>query len=197
MKKTCTVLAAATLLAGLATTAQAAITTYSSYFAFINAVKPTTLKVENFVDTTLMPGFSITEVGGAGSIHDGGYENIVDKDVPRYQIFNYSPGMFGFGVFNDSKNPGGPGTSIDLYINDTNTFALNIPNWSEGQFYGFTSDTPFTGVRFQDGNGSGAQETYYNIDCQVAPTPIPAAAWLMVSGLLGVVGLKRKKNHEA
>ena len=96
------------LVLGFAVGAQASTTTYTSYVAWLNAISVTPVN-ENFEDTTFEPGFSITEIGGAGTIHDGVYENIVDKDVPRYQVMNYAPGMSAFGGFFDLENPGGAG----------------------------------------------------------------------------------------
>lgn len=181
------------LVLGFAVGAQASTTTYTSYVAWLNAISVTPVN-ENFEDTTFEPGFSITEIGGAGTIHDGVYENIVDKDVPRYQVMNYAPGMSAFGGFFDLVNPGGAGTSIDLYINDTSTFVMNIPNTANGGFYGFVSDTSFTGARLQDGGGSGVQETYYGIDVSLAPTPAPepVSMLLLVPGLLGLIGLRKR-----
>jgi hypothetical protein len=170
------------------------VTTYTSYVAWLTAMggSPT---VENFVDTTLEPGLTITEVGGAGSIHDGVYENIVDNDPLRYQIFNYNS-MTAFGGWLDLVNPGGPGRSLDMYINDDLTFVMNVPNTADGGFYGFITDLPFTGVLFADGgNPAGIQETYYGIDIAwKAAVPIPPTAYLTIAGLLPFIRLRRKSS---
>lgn len=149
--------------------------------------------VENFEDTTLVPGLSITEVGGAGTIALGVYGNIVDADVPRYQIFTFAPGMMGFGGWFDLAGPGGAGTEIDVYINDNSQFVFTIPNTAAGQFYGFATDAPFTQVLLQDHQGPGVQETYEIVDLAVAPVPVPAPLLLLGSGLVGLVGLGRKR----
>jgi len=169
--------------------------THTNYVSWLNAIDTNNLVSENFEDATLEPGMSITEVGGAGAIHYGVYENIVDKDANRFQVFNMAPAMYAWGAWLDLKNPGGAGTSIDVYINDTNQLVFNVPNTVEGAFVGFVvTDGSFTGVRFEDGLGSGIQETYYSVDMAFArnPVPIPAAFWLLGSGLLGLVGLRRK-----
>lgn len=196
------VLTAFVLLLGVVTAAQAAITTFTNSAAFFAAFP--NLVTENFEDTTLIPGMSITEVNGAGSIHNGVYENIVRADAlgdplgatARYQVFNYSPTAYAFYAWVDTANPGGAGSSIDMYINDTNTFVLNIPNTANGDFFGFSSDVAFKGVRFQDGlNPAGVQETYFNVDVGFNPVPVPPAVLLFGTGLLGMVGIRlRRKN---
>jgi hypothetical protein len=194
MKKKFTILIAFLLVMGFGTSAQATIVTYTDHTSFLNAISTTKL-TENFDDATLIPGLSITEVGGGGTIANGVYENIVDKDVNlpdgRYQVFNYAS-MFAFGAFLDLAGPGGPGSSIDMYVNDTNTFVMNVPNTAAGQFYGFISSVPFTGVRFQEGPGS-AQETYDAIDITLAPVPEPLTMLLLGFGLVGLAGLRRFK----
>jgi hypothetical protein len=169
------------------------VTAYTDYVSWLNAINLNQLVVENYQDTAFETGFSITETGGAGVVHYGVYENIADKDVPRFQVFNYAPGMTAFGGFYDLANPGGAGTGIDMYINDNNQFVLSIPNSATGQFYGFVADGTFNGVRLQDAGGSGIQETYFVIDNQLAAAvPIPPAIFLLGSGLLGLGFVKRR-----
>ena len=84
------VLSMVLLLMGFAAVAQAYTTT--EYFAYLPSFTGdpgafTTAcpdpAVENFQDAILMPGLSISEVGGAGTIALGVYQNTVDIDVPR------------------------------------------------------------------------------------------------------------------
>ena len=157
------------------------------------SILPNTLS-ENFEDATLATGLSITEVGGAGVIGLGVYQNRVDISKPRYQIFNYSTKMYGFGGWFDLAGPGGPGSEIDVYINDSNEFVMTIPRTATGEFYGFVSDVPFTGVLLKDHNDPlGLQESYAIIDLAILPAPIPdpPSVVLFISGLLGLVGLRR------
>jgi len=149
--------------------------------------------VENFNNDKInTPGLTITEVGGAGTFKLGYYENIVDKDVNlpagRYQVYNYAGGMNGFGGWFDLAGPGGPGSSIDVYVGAT--FVGNIPNTYAGQFWGFFSNIgPFTSVTFVEGPGS-AQETYQVVDLAICPAvPVPASLLLLGSGVLGLVGI--------
>lgn len=168
---------------------------YNNYTAWLSAIAPSASINENFEDTTLVSGFSITEINGAGSIHDGVYENIVDKDANRYQVFNYA-NMKAWGGFLDLKNPGGAGTGINVFINDDNTLLFNVPNTVEGQFVGIvlTGSGSFNGIRFEDAAGAGIQETYYSIDMSMATVPEPATMLLLGLGLFGIGIASRKKS---
>ncbi len=154
--------------------------------------------VENFENGQInTPGLTITEVGGAGLYQLGYYQNIVDKDVNlpdgRYQVFNYDS-MNGFGGWFDLANPGGPGSSIDVYVGAN--YVGNIPNTYVGQFWGFFSNIgPFSAVTFVEGPGSN-QETYNIVDLAICPVPVPGSLLLLGSGVLGLVGigLRRKSS---
>ena len=58
-----------------------------------------------------------------------------------------------------------------------------------------TSDGNFT---ILDGTGGGGNATTlltaFSVTAELAPVPIPAAAWLFGSGLLGLVGMARRKK---
>jgi hypothetical protein len=159
------------------------------------------LLTENFEDLVMMPGFSIIEVNGTGTITTGRYTNIVDKDVPRYQIFQYLPGMTSFGGFLNLASvygAGGPGSELDMFVNNSGTweFVQTVPNTAKGEFYGFVTDGAFTQVKFADhGSTSGIQETYYSIDMSLHPTPIPGALLLLGPGLIGLAGIRRRMSR--
>ena len=185
------VLALCLVTMGLVTAnANASVTLITNLSQFIASI-PNEL-VENFDDAILNPELSIQEFGGAGSIHDGVYQNIVDDAQQRYQIFTFTGPISGFGVFIDLAGPGGPGSGIEVSLPELGVVVGEIPNTYAGQFWGFMSTSAFTQVMFSEGSGV-AQETYYNVDLHYSQAvPVPAAVWLLGSGLVGLVGLRRK-----
>jgi hypothetical protein len=75
-----------------------------------------------------------------------------------------------------SKCPDGLANStFNPYINQTATFTLTIP--------GVTTDSTISNVGFS-----------YGTSAEITTIPIPAAAWLFVSGLLGLIGIARRKQ---
>jgi hypothetical protein len=56
---------------------------------------------------------------------------------------------------------------------------------------------PALGFAFNDGSGTGYQSTTQSVGLQVtavAPVPLPAAAWLLGSGLLGLGSMRRRRS---
>lgn len=195
MKKI-TILTLFALVFGLLATAQAAdywiVNTIDDFNYYNLQLTGTTAVIENFEDAKLIPGLSITEVGGAGLIQLGYYQNIVDADNGRYQVFNYNK-MNGFGGWFDLANPGGPGSSIDVYVGAD--YVGNIPNTYKGEFWGFFSTVPFAAVTFVEGPGV-VQETYQIVDLAICPVPVPATLLLVASGVLGLAGLSLRRKAD-
>jgi hypothetical protein len=153
---------------------------------------------ENFEDTSLVSGlainsgFSLTTYGTSFHVADGTLEDIINNGLNYNTSFSYNA-MYGFGGFFNLNGPGGPGTGIAVYADGV--FVDQISNIIADQFWGFYSPTPFSTVVFKEGTLSGSQETYYSVDlamCVTQPVPIPAAAWLLGSGLIGLVGIRRR-----
>lgn len=72
-----------------------------------------------------------------------------------------------------------------------------FPSQLTGQFIGFVSDTPFTSVTIDattdDFSYTLDTLTYGDAEEVIGNVPIPTAAWLFGSALLGLIGVKRKK----
>ena len=67
-----------------------------------------------------------------------------------------------------------------------------ISNSYGGEFWGFTSDTPFTSVKLVGGSGSNQQN--YSLDNMVySPVPEPATLSLLAAGLGGLL-IRRKRK---
>jgi len=140
--------------------------------------------------------------GGIGPAID--YRGIAGMDIPR--------GIFLSGVFLDDNEPMDPSPS-HLVINDIGFSALspdlaqsffigdgltgtgsgstqifNIPNNATRLFLGFHDS--FNGLPgfFQDNTGSLSLNANFNT------IPIPAAVWLFGSGLIGLIGISRRKK---
>lgn len=97
-------------------------------------------------------------------------------------------------------------SSSGLFNLCTGVQAFNIPPLPLNQAadMGLTANTVIDGF----GNltagftlGSGSNLTYVDIDYAItgslATVPVPAAAWLFASSLVGLVGLRRKHSHKA
>jgi hypothetical protein len=90
------------------------------------------------------------------------------------------------------------GDTLGFHIvlaNDINNGAMNGYNTFSLNLYDIIGTTPLPGLY---GNTDGtvfAANIYSNgTGADVTPTPIPAAAWLLGSGLMGLAGLRRRKK---
>ncbi len=80
--------------------------------------------------------------------------------------------------------------SLDLSGSTNNSFGLSF--WgSDGATPILTSDTTDGYATIVNLTSTGAAVTNNSIEVNVAQTPIPAAAWLFGSGLLGLFGIRR------
>ena len=115
---------------------------------------------EDFEDATLNPELSVDATWAHAAITGGvWYDRLIntgetDIDEP-YQVgpttttwtFDYP--IYAFGGTWDPATPGGPGASINIYVEGSWLLVGTIPNDYEDVFWGFVSDVPFTQVRLK------------------------------------------------
>ncbi len=111
-------------------------------------------------------------------------------------IFNFNTGMTSIGFYGiDFHDVGGQVNVTVAGAGGSQT--LNIFNDIGAQangsllYYIIQSDTPFLSLEFHQAGGDG-----YVIDnlSATAAVPIPGAIWLLGSGLLGLLGVNRKRK---
>jgi hypothetical protein len=111
---------------------------------------------------------STTLNGGAGYLFTG----LNGGDQTRTLII----GPVSSSICQPTKCPDGLGNAnFNPYINQSATFTVAIA--------GVTSASTFSNVGFSYGTAG-----------EITTIPIPAAAWLFVSGLVGLVGIARRRN---
>ncbi len=113
--------------------------------------------------------------------------------------WSFSPEITAYGGDWTLGGPGGSGNSLLVYVDGD--YVGFISNSYGGEFWGFISDTPFSSVELI--GGSGTNQQHYSLDNMVfapvpaqanAVVPIPTAAWLFGSGLIGLISIVRRKK---
>jgi hypothetical protein len=89
--------------------------------------------------------------------------------------------------------PGGSGNSLLVSIPDLSLSVGAISNSFNGEFWGFTSDTPFASVKLVGGSGTNQQN--YSLDDMVySHVPEPATLPLLVLGNLWLTHRRRRTD---
>jgi hypothetical protein len=181
----------------------AATIIYTDKTAWENALSGQFL-TEDFYDRDLNTGVSFvsTESGHINPVTitpngpvGGYYQDVLASNSQNAPMttWSFTPQIFAYGGDWTLGGPGGGGNSLQVYIDDSLTSIGAISNSYNGGFWGFISDTAFTSVKLIGGGGSNQQN--YQLDNMVyAPVPVPAAVWLFASGLLGLIGIARRKK---
>jgi hypothetical protein len=130
--------------------------------------------------------------GGVSSDYEYSLTPYIPGATPAEDVFN---GYTGFNSVSDPGEPTGgdapPPSSVKPPPPPLGIFALTI-NLSEA-FPGFTGDFTGVGLNIYDGVG-GNYDSALSLVGTTAVIPVPAAVWLFGSGLLGLVGVVRRKK---
>lgn len=179
------------------------------------AAAGTPISTEDFSDTTLVTGLTVTPAGG-GSISGGMLSNSVAifqlcanggvgcPPAPVTTQFGFSPATTAFGADWD-LSPGGAGNGISFDIllnNGTHQTVAGISNpggVAFNGFFGFVSDTPFTSITLTTQSLTGNSETFNADNVRfvgsgvVAAVPEPSSLALLAGGLFTVWMIRRRK----
>jgi hypothetical protein len=117
--------------------------------------------------------------------NDGTFANALS--IPLPSAVNIAPD--GFGDFT-ATSTALPNNSITLTTNPWYILAVSSDggaSWTGDSFAACNSVSQSCSVSFADG-------TVLSVDAAIAAVPIPAAVWLFGSGLIGLVGVARRKK---
>ncbi|MBN1912385.1 MAG: PEP-CTERM sorting domain-containing protein [Pirellulales bacterium] len=176
-----------------ATTVHGATVVYTDKTAWENAVGGQFM-TEEFADDQLNPGVSF-DASESGHINpaEENYQDVLastSQNEPM-TIWHFAPGITGYGGNWTLGGPGGSGNSLLVYLADSSVYVGTIPNSYSGEFWGFTSDIPFTSVKLIGGNGIHQQ--HYSLDNMVySQVPEPGVFLLIGTGLIGLLFWRRR-----
>jgi hypothetical protein len=174
-----------------ATVRAAMVTVYTDKTAWENALGGQFL-TEGFADDKLNVGVSFvsTESGHINPAEDC-YQDVLASQSQNEPMttWSFAPQITAYGGNWTLGGPGGSGNILLVSMADFPLYVGAIPNSYGGEFWGFTSDTPFTSVRLVGGAGSN-QQNYKLYD--MTYTPEPATLSLMALG--GLALLRRRRT---
>lgn len=199
---------------GTSTLAQATIIPYDTWEAFTAATTNTTTITFNdsIVSIKPTPTVSMGDVTFSSdrlSVYNGGYSK--DPITTNYLFHDYgdenlvtitfSKPVFGFALdfgaiwnFNLSdpvdwtETFSFAGASQDFELAET----IGYNTGNKLSFVGFTSGTSFDQIVINDPTMCLAIDNFYYTTNPASSVPVPAAIWFLGSGLLGLLGVRRK-----
>ena len=148
-------------------------------------------ETEDFTDDTLNDGVSYT-ASESGNISNGYFHDTLKSSSQNGPMTTwiFSPQVTSYGGNWRLAAPGGSGNSLNVYVNDLDHLVGTIPSSFYEDFWGFTSDTPFTYVILKGGSGD-QQQTYQLDDMVYSQVPVPGTLGLLSGGLLGLLAFRR------
>lgn len=180
------------LVCSAATVSAAMITVYTNKTDWQNAVSGQFL-TEEFADSILNTGVSFvsTESGHVNPAQEC-YQDVLASQSQNEPMttWSFTPQITAYGGDWTLGGPGGSGNSLLVYVGDSNLYVSFISNSYGGEFWGFTSDAPFTSVRLVGGSGSNQQN--YSLDNMVySSVPEPSTLSLLALGGLAMIRRRR------
>jgi hypothetical protein len=186
-------------LALVADPAKAATTIYTDRAAFDIATGGS-LNFEDFSDTSFQ---NVAISSDAGEVTNGLFYDRPTPDRGRnagdITTYTFTSSTTAFGGDFD-LSPRGNGNGLRFVLDSGEIVSEEIGAPYQG-FWGFVSDLSFTSVTVEAGSGSGRAETHtfdnfsFGFAAPVAPVPVPAGLPLLLSALLGFVGLRHGRRR--
>ncbi len=127
----------------------------------------------------------------SNALSDAG-STVASNSVGPLSIDFTDPSIFNFSLTFSSASEQ---ETIELY-DDTDTLIASVLSPNASGFFGLTSDMAIDYVIIRNGVFPGGGNDRFFIDnlSADAVVPVPAAAWLFGSGLIGLIGLARRKK---
>jgi hypothetical protein len=112
--------------------------------------------------------------------------NLVDNDDDTIRLFDLAADVYGFDVIVDLQDSSDIG-SASVLLNDELVGTISTANPSVSAVFADPSSTQVIQIVNTDA-------ALLNYNFITTPVPVPAAVWLFGSGLLGLIGVARRKQ---
>ncbi len=194
-----------------------ALSIYTDKSDWENALASSIISIEDFEDTTLDEGllsytiydgtysqlqsFNLVQPESNSQLNTQVFEEIAEQfndGSLATTVWNFSSPINSFGANWDLANPAGKGTGLAVKV-DGQLINQTISSTYTGEFWGFISETQFQNVEILNArniNGLIDDSEIYHMDnlTFAAAVPVPAAQWLLGTGLLGLLGYSRRRS---
>ena len=177
------------------------IITAATFMLATSAATATTIWAPTNIDTDFIQfgdsNFGISTNGGTLALFDDsdtGFANPLDIGVNGGQVVftDNNNGSWNAEVFDVSNASGG-----SITLSGNTNFSLAI-DWGAGYFgdsnFSLLSSPDTYLIVFDGLDASGDRISGNTLAVDLAPIPVPAAAWLFGTGLLGIVGIARRRR---